>query len=129
MIVDIKQVQSKLEKEFVEETAKFDEKAKNIAEDANLVAMENEFSSRIAQKMMDEWTELDHYLLIKYIDGNAKIDNGNGTFRLPYFGTAMQPQRPNYNDEHYRRIVNDNGQVLQYPDTHKKEAKAIPDAY
>ncbi|MBO4739891.1 MAG: C69 family dipeptidase [Bacteroidales bacterium] len=129
MIVDIKQVQSRLEKEFVEETAKFDEKAKNIAEDANLVAMENEFSSRQAQKMMDEWTQLDHYLLMKYIDGNAKTDNGNGTFRLPYFGTAQQPLRPNYNDEHYRRIVNDNGQVLQYPDTHKKEAKAIPDAY
>mgnify|MGYP007028810212 CR=1 FL=1 len=40
----------------------------------------------MAQQLFDRWTELDRYLLVKYIDGNLKsetepgkfLDNGNG---------------------------------------------------
>lgn len=44
-----------------------------------------DYSVRTAQKMFDRWTELDRYLLVKYMDGNVKKekdgrfeDNGNG---------------------------------------------------
>ena len=70
-----------------------------------------------AQELFDRWTELDRYLLIKYVDGNVKsedergfIDNGNG---------CDIPDRikfPGYNEKWKRAVAADNGAVLKVID-------------
>lgn len=86
-----------------------------------------QFSVNTAQVMFDNWTRLDKYLLIKYMDGNVKsehddvlryvigeggdashfVDNGNGR------DIPGDIQFPGYNDKWKRAVVEDNGEVLQ----------------
>ena len=67
-----------------------------------------------AQAMFDRWSELDGYLLVKYVDGNVKVenekgfvDNGNG---------RDIPEKilfPGYNEKWKRAVAADNGEVLK----------------
>ena len=86
-----------------------------------------QFSVNTAQVMFENWTRLDKYLLIKYMDGNVKsehddvlryvigeggdashfVDNGNGR------DIPDDIQFPDYNDKWKRAVVEDNGEVLQ----------------
>jgi len=73
-----------------------------------------EYSCSTAQNLFDRWTELDRYLLIKYIDGNVKgenadgfIDNGNGR------GIPGEIEWPGYNEKWRRAVAADNGEVLR----------------
>lgn len=86
-----------------------------------------QFSVNTAQVMFENWTRLDKYLLIKYMDGNVKsehddvlryvigeggdashfVDNGNGR------DIPDNIQFPGYNDKWKRAVVQDNGEVLQ----------------
>lgn len=86
-----------------------------------------QFSVNTAQVMFENWTRLDKYLLIKYMDGNVKsehddvlryvigeggdashfVDNGNGR------DIPDDIQFPGYNDKWKRAVVEDNGEVLQ----------------
>lgn len=86
-----------------------------------------QFSVNMAQVMFENWTRLDKYLLIKYMDGNVKsehddvlryvigeggdashfVDNGNGR------DIPGDIQFPGYNDKWKRAVVEDNGEVLQ----------------
>ncbi|MEG1644657.1 MAG: C69 family dipeptidase [Alistipes sp.] len=72
------------------------------------------YSVETAQKLFARWTELDHYLLIKYVDGNLKsenekgfIDNGNGR------DIPDKLQFPGYNDKWKRAVAQDNGEILK----------------
>ena len=112
MIVDLQKVQGELEKGFVADVAKMDAKVKNITDDKALVSELNRFSNRQANHMMQQWTELDHYLLVKYIDGNIKKEE-NGRFKTTEFGGCASPSQPRYPDSFYRQIVKDHGEVIR----------------
>ena len=68
-----------------------------------------------ARQLFDRWTELDRYLLVKYIDGNLKsetepgkfLDNGNGR------DIPDKIQFPGYNEKWKRAVVADHGEVLK----------------
>ena len=68
-----------------------------------------------AQQLFDKWTELDKYLMVKYIDGNVKgedengkfIDNGNGK-DIP--GKILQP---GYSEKWKKAVAADNGRILE----------------
>jgi dipeptidase len=71
-----------------------------------------DFSVETAQELFVRWQAMDKYLLVKYIDGNVKktdengsfLDNGNGV-NIP----AM-PNFPGYDERWYRNVVaNDDG--------------------
>ena len=73
-----------------------------------------EYSLTTAQALFDRWSELDRYLLVKYMDGNVKaeneqgfIDNGNGC-NIP-----DKIQFPGYNEKWKRAVATDNGEVLR----------------
>ena len=73
-----------------------------------------EFSVDTAQALFGVWTNLDNYLMVKYIDGNVKgedengfIDNGNG---LDIPGVIEQP---GYSETWKRAVAADNGEVLR----------------
>ena len=112
MIVDLQKVQGGLEKGFVKEVARMDEKAKGITDDAKLTSMLNDFSGRQAKSMMDQWNKLDRYLLVKYIDGNIKKEK-DGRFERTATGQAAFPNQPAYRPEWNRMIVNDHGKTIQ----------------
>jgi dipeptidase len=51
--------------------------AKNIAKGKALLT---DFSVATAQSLFDKWNKLDKYLLVKYMDGNVKKQNADGSF-------------------------------------------------
>ena len=72
-----------------------------------------EYSVQTAQQLFDEWTALDQYLLVKFMDGNVKgeneegfIDNGNGR------DIPGEIDQPGYNEKWKRAVAADNGTLL-----------------
>ncbi|MBP9990295.1 MAG: C69 family dipeptidase [Bacteroidales bacterium] len=110
MIKDLQKVQSKLEHNFVKDVQHFDEKAKN-AKPEEINNLLNDFSNRQAERMMKEWTALDHFLLVKYMDGNIKKEK-NGKFETTETGNCAFPDQPEYPKSFYEQIVKDHGDVV-----------------
>ena len=68
-----------------------------------------------AQGIFDEWVALETFLLVKFIDGNVKAQNEDGSFvtngytdRIP--GDITQP---GYTDKWKEAVVRDHGDVLR----------------
>ena len=111
MIVDLQAVQSRLEKGFINSVSQNDQAVKSISSDAELTARLNRFSNEAARQMMTEWTNLDHFLLVKYIDGNIKHVK-NGQFETTETGACKSPMQPLYPNWFYKQIVDDHGSVI-----------------
>lgn len=81
---------------------------------SKMVKEATKFSTETAQKLFDEWVKLDKYLMVKYIDGNVKVedangfkDNGNGR-NIP-----VMPTWPGYNQKWKESVAADHGEVLR----------------
>ena len=111
MIKDVQRTQNKLEETFIHDVQKFDNRAKDVDGEA-LTRLLNDFSGRQAAKMFKEWSDLDKYLLVKYMDGNIKKEK-DGRFERTATGNAAFPNQPAYRDEWYRMIVRDHGEVIK----------------
>jgi dipeptidase len=76
-----------------------------------------DFSTQAAQGLFDAWNKLDKHLLVKYIDGNVKKQNADGSFKDNGNGVGIpeMPDFPGY-DERWRRnvVTNDDG-TLRVP--------------
>ena len=114
MIVDVQQVQRELESNFVSLERRHSERWANEDNEARLVGALNRFSNDRAEEMMRRWRELDHLLLMKYIDGNIKHVK-NGKVETTETGVVRFPQQPPYPEWFYRQIVTDHGDVLREP--------------
>ena len=112
MIVDLQQVQRELENNFVSLERRHADRWANEDNEARLVGALNRFSNDRAEEMMRRWHELDHFLLMKYIDGNIKHTK-NGRTETTETGVVRFPQQPPYPQWFYRQIVDDKGEVLQ----------------
>ena len=110
MISDLQKVQDNLEIGFINDVKKYDEKVKSASE-SEMTTLLNDFSNRQADKMMKEWTKLDHYLLVKYIDGNIKKEK-DGKFERTATGGCAMPNQPEYPQWFYKQIVKDHGDVV-----------------
>lgn len=73
-----------------------------------------DYSVGTAQSLFDRWTELDRYLLVKYMDGNVKkekdgrfLDNGNGR------DIPAMPDFPGYNDAWKKAVAGSTGDRLK----------------
>lgn len=73
------------------------------------------YSVETAQRLFDRWTELDHYLLVKYMDGNVKSETSPCVFLDNGYGGDVpdQIQFPGYNEKWKRSVAADNGDVLR----------------
>ena len=111
MIKDVQRTQNKLEETFIHDVQKFDNRAAKSEGEA-LTRQLNDFSNRQAAKMFKEWSDLDKYLLVKYMDGNIKKEK-DGRFERTATGNAAFPSQPAYRDEWYRMIVRDHGEVIK----------------
>lgn len=72
------------------------------------------YSLLTAADIFSQWVKLDKYLIVKYIDGNVKIEDENG-FKDNGYGRGIpaSPAQPGYSEEWKRAVVKDAGEKLQ----------------
>ena len=110
---DIRKVVDKWENDHLAEVEKIDAAVAKLSP-AKARKLQTQYTLNTAQALFDTWTNLDHYLLIKYVDGNVKsenekgfIDNGNGR------DIPAKIQYPGYNEKWKRAVAADNGEILK----------------
>ena len=74
-----------------------------------------ETSSDLASHLMTRWKELEREMLVKYLDGNVKVTDGNGNYKMNTKGSDIpaSPSHPAQRERWLRGIVNDHGDILQ----------------
>ena len=93
----------------------FDEKVMHSNMSHNRMIREaTRFSVENAQRLFDQWKTLDRYLMVKYIDGNVKVENADGFVTNGYSDKIPEtPEWPGYTDEWKEAVVRDHGDVLR----------------
>ena len=73
------------------------------------------YSLNRAQQLFNKWTELDKYLMVKYIDGNVKGEDDNGKFIDNGNGKDIPGKigQPGYSEKWKRAVAADNGRILE----------------
>ncbi|MDR0754621.1 MAG: C69 family dipeptidase [Prevotellaceae bacterium] len=110
----------KVQKQFESESEKLidetDKKASAVyAENPEkAINIITEFSLQRAQDLFDRWKTLDNYLLVKYIDGNVKKEK-DGKFARTENNYPVAPEQPKLPEFWMKKIVEDNGDILQIP--------------
>lgn len=109
MIPDIRAVQSSLENSIKAEVAALEADAATLGDAA---------TAQRAQQLADNWAatatsrykELGDYLLVKFMDGNIKKQNPDGSFLYTPEGIPAYPAFGGYDDPRYfENIVKENG--------------------
>lgn len=83
--------------------------------DAQAVSYLSSFGVDNAAALFTRWQDLDKYLLVKYIDGNIKRQNEDGSFMSNGFDDNIPeyPIQEDYSDKWKESVVHDNGDVLR----------------
>ena len=79
------------------------------------VTMLTEWCAQRSQKLFNTWNDLSNYLLVKYMDGNVKRQNDDGTFQSNGSGKPIpeSPLHPKYRERWLRGVVKDHGEVMK----------------
>ena len=103
------------ENEMLLKVQEFDEKVMHSNMSHNRMIREaTRFSVENAQRLFDRWKTLDRYLMVKYIDGNVKVENADGFVTNGYSDKIPEtPEWPGYTDEWKEAVVRDHGDVLR----------------
>lgn len=119
MIPDIRRVQSGLETAMTEAVAKADEEVASMDYDsarAHLAGLTNRWTSKATK----DYKALGDMLLVKYLDGNVKRQNPDGTFARTPEGMAVSPEFGGYDDPRYfENIVRETGDHFRVTDCSK----------
>ena len=72
------------------------------------------FSVENAQKIFDKWVALEQLLLVKFIDGNVKAQNEDGSFVTNEHTDCIPAQitQPGYTDKWKEAVAKDHGDVV-----------------
>ncbi len=73
-----------------------------------------ETTQSLADDMMARWHRLENDLLVKYLDGNVKVQDENGEYVKLHPDTRIpvSPEHPAQREHWLRAIVRDHGDVL-----------------
>lgn len=76
------------------------------------------YTVNTAQALFSHWQQLDKYLMVKYIDGNIKRQNPDGSFRNNGYKESIpvQPRYGGYTQHFLKKVVDDHGEVLREAD-------------
>ncbi|MDE6277729.1 MAG: C69 family dipeptidase [Muribaculaceae bacterium] len=115
MIPDIRRVQGALETAIVDDV--------NTAETALKGVPYPEAQARLrdmtlgwTDKATKEYKALGDFLFVKFMDGNIKKQNADGSFTRSETGMPVQPVFGGYNERYFRSIVEDAGDRLRVPE-------------
>jgi dipeptidase len=116
MTGDVKKVQSELETKYINNTEAVDMAALELYNKDPELAREflTDYSISVGDRTFKRWKELGHYLLVKYMDGNVKIEK-EGQFIYNGHGGNIppNPDQPGYPDWWYEKIAEDKGDKLK----------------
>ncbi len=87
-----------------------------FAQDPDLAAdFLTQYSVNASQALFDQWTKLDKYLMVKYIDGNTKRQNEDGSFTTNGFSDRIprSPLQEGYTQKWKDAVALDHGKVLK----------------
>ena len=106
------------ENENVEMVKTLDARALKMVENGNesqARRMFTEWCQHRSQYLFDKWTDLGNYLLVKYMDGNVKRQNPDGTFQSNGSGKPIpeSPIHPKFRERWLRGVVKDHGDVME----------------
>ena len=106
------------ENENVKLVAEQDALALKMLEGGNrgqAVRMLTEFCARRSQTLFNTWNDLSNYLLVKYMDGNVKRQNEDGSFQDNGSGKPIpaSPIHPKFRERWLRAVVKDHGDVME----------------
>lgn len=106
------------ENENVKLVAEQDAMALKMLEGGNrgqAVRMLTEFCAHRSQTLFNTWNDLSNYLLVKYMDGNVKRQNEDGSFQDNGSGKPIpaSPIHPKFRERWLRAVVKDHGDVME----------------
>ena len=124
MIQDINAVQKKWEATFTKLTPTADSTAaaKYATNPAAARDYLTQFSCGQAEAVTASWKELGEYLMVKYLDGNVKMEK-DGKFVQNQFGIPPNIIRPGYSDAEKRRIVQENPEKFRVKSKQEMEKR------
>lgn len=112
MIPDIRKVQNSLEDKYRGSRADSDSALTPLAEagfDGQLTTEVNRQAAEIVKEATDSYRDLAEFLLVKFIDGNVKRQNEDGSFKYNKYGLPASPSQPGYDKKYYENIVRESG--------------------
>ena len=112
MIPDIRKVQEQLENSFQTTRKDKDRELLALYEAGNLSGLQDAVNSEaalFASQATDAYRDLATYLLVKYMDGNMKKTNEDGSFQITEYGIPAYPSFPGYDQKYYENIVKESG--------------------
>ncbi|MCH5222657.1 MAG: C69 family dipeptidase [Muribaculaceae bacterium] len=112
MIPDIRKVQNRLENKYISSRPEKENEYLALLVGGNnqqLVDAVNSEAASIAKEATDEYRELAQYLLVKYMDGNIKKTNEDGSFKNNEYGIPASPTFGGYDKKYYENIVKESG--------------------
>ena len=113
MIPDIRKVQDSLETKYRDSRDATDSELAPLANAGylgELTTVVNEQAASIAKEATDAYRDLAQFLLVKFIDGNVKKQNEDGSFKCNEYGLPASPSWPGYDKKYYENIVKENGE-------------------
>ena len=77
--------------------------------------MLTDYSVSTAQKQFWDWVALEEFITVKFIDGNVKAQNEDGSFKHSKYheGTPSGITNPGYTDKWKEAVIKDHGDVLR----------------
>ena len=77
--------------------------------------MLTEYSVGTAQRQFEDWVALEELITVKFIDGNVKAQNEDGSFKHSPFnaGTPAGITNPGYTEKWKEAVVKDHGDVIR----------------
>lgn len=114
---DVKRAMDKFENTCFAEQPAIDAAAKMLYENNPELAINflTDYSCNTATKLYNSWVELDKYLLVKFIDGNTKKQNADGSFtdNGSNFNIPTMPDFPGYSEDWKKAVVREAGPRLK----------------
>ena len=106
------------ENENVELVKVYDARALKMVENGNenqAKRMLTEWCQHRSQYLFDTWTDMSNYLLVKFMDGNVKRQNEDGSFQDNGSGKPIpaSPLHPKFRERWLRGVVKDHGDVME----------------
>lgn len=107
---EVRKVIDEWENEKLAELAQTDAQIAKLGSVAKMKKAATKYSVATAQNLWEKWSNLDDYLMVKYIDGNIKKQDAEGNFLNNGHHPAQPafPDQPGYSEKFLRAIANDN---------------------
>lgn len=112
----LKEARQELEDSYAQRQPEVEATAMKLLESdpARAAAYLTDYSARCAQQMMERWTKLGQYLIVKYNDQTVKPEK-DGKFELTPDGLGARPARPGFGESYKRTIIRETGDKYLVP--------------